>query len=232
MAIMRSPGAIGIFAPRGGAGRSRARGDGERARGRQGDAGRRARRHCRRLAAERERASAKAGRRQRAVGLGAGPISLLPRSATTRWLPDRRPGQSRRENVRHRSQASRRRRGAAPVAHLLLPSRRPARRVAVGRAGPPQVRGASAAGKGRSRQRGSTGAEPSGSISRRRVRRICGSATTGPSARPHFSGAFPNAILQRLSETRCVEPRDIPRALRLTRKGRAFFDRLGVAIPF
>jgi DNA-binding transcriptional ArsR family regulator len=49
---------------------------------------------------------------------------------------------------------------------------------------------------------------------------------------PHFSGAFPNAILQRLSETRCVEPRDIPRALRLTRKGRAFFDRLGVAIPF
>jgi hypothetical protein len=50
--------------------------------------------------------------------------------------------------------------------------------------------------------------------------------------RPHFSGAFPNAILQRLSDTRCVEPRDIPRALRLTRKGRAFFDRLGVAIPF
>jgi DNA-binding transcriptional ArsR family regulator len=50
--------------------------------------------------------------------------------------------------------------------------------------------------------------------------------------RPHFSGAFPNAILQHLSETRCVEPRDIPRALRLTRKGRAFFERLGVAIPF
>jgi DNA-binding transcriptional ArsR family regulator len=50
--------------------------------------------------------------------------------------------------------------------------------------------------------------------------------------RPHFSGAFPNAILQRLSETRCVEPRDVPRALRLTRKGRAFFDRLGVTIPF
>jgi DNA-binding transcriptional ArsR family regulator len=50
--------------------------------------------------------------------------------------------------------------------------------------------------------------------------------------RPHFSGAFPNAILQHLSETRCVEPRDIPRALRLTRKGRAFFDRLGVTIPF
>lgn len=50
--------------------------------------------------------------------------------------------------------------------------------------------------------------------------------------RPHFSGAFPNAILQRLSETRCVDPRDIPRALRLTRKGRAFFDRLGVTLPF
>jgi hypothetical protein len=33
-------------------------------------------------------------------------------------------------------------------------------------------------------------------------------------------------------ETRCVEPRTIPRALRLTRKGRAFFDRLGVEIPF
>lgn len=50
--------------------------------------------------------------------------------------------------------------------------------------------------------------------------------------RPHFSGAFPNAILKRLTETRCVEPRDIPRALRLTRKGRGFCDRLGVAVPF
>jgi DNA-binding transcriptional ArsR family regulator len=49
---------------------------------------------------------------------------------------------------------------------------------------------------------------------------------------PHFSGAFPNAILQRLTETRCVEPGKTPRALRLTRKGRAFFDRLGVEIPF
>jgi DNA-binding transcriptional ArsR family regulator len=49
---------------------------------------------------------------------------------------------------------------------------------------------------------------------------------------PHFSGAFPKAILTRLTETRCVEPRTIPRALRLTRKGRAFFDRLGVEIPF
>jgi DNA-binding transcriptional ArsR family regulator len=49
---------------------------------------------------------------------------------------------------------------------------------------------------------------------------------------PHFSGAFPNAILTRLKQTRCVEPRQIPRALRLTRKGRAFFDRLGVQVPF
>jgi DNA-binding transcriptional ArsR family regulator len=49
---------------------------------------------------------------------------------------------------------------------------------------------------------------------------------------PHLSGPFPNAILKRLSETRGVEPRSIPRALRLTRKGRAFFDRLGVKMPF
>jgi DNA-binding transcriptional ArsR family regulator len=49
---------------------------------------------------------------------------------------------------------------------------------------------------------------------------------------PHFSGAFPNAILKRLTETRCVEPGTIPRALKLTRKGRAFFDRLGAEIPF
>lgn len=49
---------------------------------------------------------------------------------------------------------------------------------------------------------------------------------------PHLSGAFPNAILKRLAEARCVEPGKIPRALKLTRKGRAFFDRLGAAIPF
>jgi DNA-binding transcriptional ArsR family regulator len=49
---------------------------------------------------------------------------------------------------------------------------------------------------------------------------------------PHLSGAFPNAILKRLTEARCVEPGKIPRALNLTRKGRAFFDRLGAAIPF
>jgi len=49
---------------------------------------------------------------------------------------------------------------------------------------------------------------------------------------PHLSGPFPGAILKRLSETRGVEPRSIPRALRLTPKGRAFFDRLGVKMPF
>jgi DNA-binding transcriptional ArsR family regulator len=49
---------------------------------------------------------------------------------------------------------------------------------------------------------------------------------------PHFSGAFPNAILTRLTETRCLESTRIPRALRLTRKGRAFFGRLGVEVPF
>jgi len=49
---------------------------------------------------------------------------------------------------------------------------------------------------------------------------------------PHFSGAFANAILKRLTETRSVEPANIPRALKLTRKGRAFFDRLGVDVPF
>ena len=49
---------------------------------------------------------------------------------------------------------------------------------------------------------------------------------------PHFSGAFANAILKRLTETRCVEPGRLPRALKLTRKGRAFFDRLGAEIPF
>jgi hypothetical protein len=49
---------------------------------------------------------------------------------------------------------------------------------------------------------------------------------------PHFSGAFPNAILQHLTATRCVEPGKIPRALRLMRRGRAFFDRLGSEIPF
>jgi DNA-binding transcriptional ArsR family regulator len=46
----------------------------------------------------------------------------------------------------------------------------------------------------------------------------------------HFSGAFANAILKRLTETHCVEPGRIARALKLTRRGRAFFDRLGAEI--
>src|SRR6185312_1901215 len=49
---------------------------------------------------------------------------------------------------------------------------------------------------------------------------------------PHFSSPFPNAILTRLTETRCLESTKIPRALRMTRKGRAFFGRLGVEVPF
>jgi DNA-binding transcriptional ArsR family regulator len=49
---------------------------------------------------------------------------------------------------------------------------------------------------------------------------------------PHLSGPLPNAILKRLSDTRCVAPRSMPRALRLTAKGRAFFGRLGVEVPF
>jgi DNA-binding transcriptional ArsR family regulator len=49
---------------------------------------------------------------------------------------------------------------------------------------------------------------------------------------PHLSGPFPNAILKRLVDTRCVASRSVPRALRLTGKGRAFFERLGVAVPF
>jgi len=49
---------------------------------------------------------------------------------------------------------------------------------------------------------------------------------------PHLSGPLPNAILKRLTDTRCVAPRPVPRALRLTGKGRAFFGRLGVLVPF
>ena len=48
---------------------------------------------------------------------------------------------------------------------------------------------------------------------------------------PHLSGRFPNAILKRLTETRCVAPMSTPRALRITAKGRAFFDRLDVQLP-
>jgi hypothetical protein len=49
---------------------------------------------------------------------------------------------------------------------------------------------------------------------------------------PHLAGPFPNAILERLIETRCVASLRIPRALRLTEKGRAFFARLGAEVPF
>ncbi len=49
---------------------------------------------------------------------------------------------------------------------------------------------------------------------------------------PHLAGPFPNAILAHLSKTRCVAPRDVPRALRLTPRGRAFFQRLGADLPF
>jgi DNA-binding transcriptional ArsR family regulator len=49
---------------------------------------------------------------------------------------------------------------------------------------------------------------------------------------PHLAGPFPNAILAHLSQNRCVVPRDIPRALRLSPRGRAFFRRLGADLPF
>ncbi|SRR6266700_79126 len=48
---------------------------------------------------------------------------------------------------------------------------------------------------------------------------------------PHFAGPLPNAILDRLVESRCVVSTPIPRALRLTPKGRAFFARLGAQVP-
>jgi DNA-binding transcriptional ArsR family regulator len=49
---------------------------------------------------------------------------------------------------------------------------------------------------------------------------------------PHLAGPFANAVLARLLATRCVAPHRIPRALRITDRGRAFFDRLGVRVPF
>ncbi|MFB9265124.1 ArsR/SmtB family transcription factor [Bradyrhizobium erythrophlei] len=49
---------------------------------------------------------------------------------------------------------------------------------------------------------------------------------------PHLAGSFANAVLGRLIEARCVVPHRIPRALRITDRGRAFFDRLGVQVPF
>ena len=49
---------------------------------------------------------------------------------------------------------------------------------------------------------------------------------------PHFAGRFPCAILNRLVADRCVVRSPIPRALRLTPKGRAFFARLGAQVPY
>lgn len=49
---------------------------------------------------------------------------------------------------------------------------------------------------------------------------------------PHLSGPLPSAMLKHLLESRCLVRRRLPRALQLTRKGRAFFDRLGIEIPF
>lgn len=49
---------------------------------------------------------------------------------------------------------------------------------------------------------------------------------------PHLAGPFANAILKRLIGTHALAPHGVPRALRLTPKGRAFFERLGVSIPF
>ncbi|MGY8677580.1 metalloregulator ArsR/SmtB family transcription factor [Bradyrhizobium sp. UFLA05-153] len=49
---------------------------------------------------------------------------------------------------------------------------------------------------------------------------------------PHLAGPFANALLKRLVETHALVPHCIPRALRLTPKGRAFFERLRVPVPF
>lgn len=49
---------------------------------------------------------------------------------------------------------------------------------------------------------------------------------------PHLAGPFANAVLARLVEIRGVAPHRLPRALRITDRGRAFFDRLGVEVPF
>jgi DNA-binding transcriptional ArsR family regulator len=49
---------------------------------------------------------------------------------------------------------------------------------------------------------------------------------------PHLSGPFPTAVLKHLVDSRCLVRSRLPRALRLTSKGRAFFDRLGVKVPF
>jgi DNA-binding transcriptional ArsR family regulator len=49
---------------------------------------------------------------------------------------------------------------------------------------------------------------------------------------PHLSGPFPSAVLKHLIDSRYLVRSRPPRVLRLTAKGRAFFDRLGVKVPF
>jgi hypothetical protein len=39
-------------------------------------------------------------------------------------------------------------------------------------------------------------------------------------------------VLKHLVDSRCLVRSRLPQALRLTAKGRAFFDRLGVKVPF
>ncbi len=48
---------------------------------------------------------------------------------------------------------------------------------------------------------------------------------------PHLAGPLPSAVLKHLLESRCLVRRRLPRALRLTSKGRVFFDRIGPKIP-
>jgi hypothetical protein len=57
-------------------------------------------------------------------------------------------------------------------------------------------------------------------------------ALSDPAREAIVAGPFPNAILERLIETRCVASLRISRALRSTEKGRAFFARLGAEVPF
>ena len=49
---------------------------------------------------------------------------------------------------------------------------------------------------------------------------------------PHLSGPFASAVLKHPLGGRCLVRTRQPRALRLTSKGRAFFERLGVKVPF
>jgi DNA-binding transcriptional ArsR family regulator len=49
---------------------------------------------------------------------------------------------------------------------------------------------------------------------------------------PHLSGPFPTAVLKHLLARGYLVRSRTPRALRLTSKGRGFFGRLGVKVPF